>query len=163
MTIYSATKMAAGVQPRVLPSGAGVIVLSSLLMTVAAALATGDLINMLNIGADASESGALGAGPFMTAVSLDCDQIDTGAGVVLAVGDSTTAARFITGSTIGQTGGYAGPNVGGTLLFQPFATTFNTYPTASLATYTVVVKATTGCTTPKQGTIRLKAEYTYDP
>lgn len=160
MTTYNGTKMAAGVQPRALPSGAGVSVISTFLMTVAAALATNDLINMLNIGGNPAE---VNPGPSILTVVLDTDQVDTGAGVVFAVGDSGSAARFITGSTIGQTGGYAGPNVAGTLGYQPFATTYATYTTVSLQNYTPVIKATTGVTTPKLGTIRLKVEYTYDP
>lgn len=160
MTTYNATKMAAGVQPRVLPGGAGVSVLSTFLMTVAAKLLTNDLVNMVTLEGDPALSGG---GPSMLGVALDCDQIDTGAGVVLALGDATTANRYITGSTIGQAGGYAGPNQGGVLGFQPFSATFAAYPTASLALYTIVLKATTGVTTGQLGTIRVKAEYTYDP
>lgn len=160
MTAYNATKMAAGIQPRVLPGGGGIAVLSTFQMTVAAKLLTNDLVNFLNIEGD---PGVSGGGPSILAMALDCDQIDTGAGVVLALGDATTANRYITGSTIGQTGGYTGPNQGGTLGFQPFSTTYATYTTISLQTYTVVLKATTGVTTGQLGTIRVKAEYTYDP
>ena len=159
MTTYNATKMAAGIQPRALPTGI-VPVISTFLMTVAAKLATNDLVNMLNIEGDPA---IIGGGPSITGMALDCDQIDTGAGVVLALGDATTANRYITGSTVGQAGGYATPNQAGVLGYQPFLTTFNAYPTASLALYTIVLKATTGVTTGQLGTIRVKAEYTYDP
>lgn len=160
MTTYNGSRMAAGVQPRVLPSGYGVTVLSTFAMPVGTPFLTNDLLNMLNIEGDAAEANP---GPFITGVALDSDQIDTGAGVIMAVGDSGAAARYITGSNVGQAGGFTGPNVGGTLNYQPFATTYNTYTTASLQLYTMVIKFTTGVTTPKAGTVRLKAEYTYDP
>lgn len=162
MTTYNATKMAAGVQPRILPSGAGIIVLSSFLMTVAAKLLTNDLVNFVSLEGN---PGVSGGGPSIAGVALDTTQLDSGAGVVLALGDAVTAARYITGSTIGQNaaGGYAAPNVGGTLGYQPFSATYAAYPTASLQTYTMILKATTGVTTGVQGTIWVKAEYTYDP
>lgn len=160
MTTYQGSKLAAGVQPRQLPAGYDISQLSSFAMPVGTPFATNDILQMVNLIGDPAEQNP---GPYISGVSLDSDQIDTGAGVVMAVGDSNTAARFITGSTIGQTGGWAAPNVAGTILFQPFATTFNNYPTASLATYTVQIKFTTGVTTPKAGTIRLKVSYTYDP
>ena len=46
-------------------------------------------------------------------VILDCDQIDSNATptVTLEVGDATTPGRFISGSTIGRTGGVQSSNV----------------------------------------------------
>lgn len=159
MTTYNASKMAAGVQPKVLASGV-IAVISTLAITVANAIATNDLINMLQLEGDPGIPTAFG--PSITGVAIDTDQLDTGAGIVLALGDATTANRFITGSTIGQAGGYAVPNVAGTLGYQPFASSYGTYTTASLQLYTLVVKVTTGATTPKAGTLRVKCEYSYD-
>lgn len=50
-------------------------------------------------------------------VYLDCAQLDTNASptLTLEVGDSTTAGRYISGSTIGRTGGVAINNVAGSV------------------------------------------------
>lgn len=161
MTTYNATKMAAGIQPKVLLSAAGVAVLS--LFTPAVALVLNDIINMVSLEGDPGIPVAFG--PTIMGVSLDSDQLDSNGGPTMKfdVGDATGAARFITQTTIPQTGGLQGANVAGTLGYQPFSATYNNYPTASLQIYTVQVKVHTAPATWQAGTIRLKVEYSYDP
>lgn len=160
---YNGTKMAAGTQPRILPQGFIISVLSTYAVGTGTppTLATGDIIQMMQLGAD--PSGAPGYGPTILGMLMDSDQIDTGSGVELEVGDSVTAGRYISSSNIGQAGGLASMNVAASLGYQPDASAFSTYPTSSLLLYTISITASTGCTTPKAGTIRLKVEYTYDP
>lgn len=158
MTTYSGTKLASGVQPRVLPSGSGVRVLSTFASAVA--LLVNDIINMVNLEANPVESGN---GPAVLGVTLDSDDLDTGAGLVYDVGDATVAARYISASNIGQAGGVARNNVAGSVGYQPFAAAFTNYPTVSLATYTIAVKINTAPAVWQAGTIRLLVDYTYDP
>lgn len=157
MTAYNASKMAAGVQPRYLATGAGVRVLSSIVL---AALALNDTINMLQIEADPIQSGN---GPAICDVTLGCDDIDTGAAAVLDVGDATVSGRYISGSTVGQAGGIARMNVAAGLGYQPFSAAFNNYTTISNQLYTVVIKCTTAPNVFQAGTVRLLVDFTYDP
>lgn len=159
MTIYNMSKMAAGVQPKVLHKG--IIGVISTLAFAAVALANGDNINALQLAADATDP--VGFGPTITGVTVDTDQLDTGNTVSFTAGDAASHARFISASTLGRTGGIVSQNVAGSIGYQPFATSFTAYPTVSNALYTLQVWITATATTPAIGTMRVKCDYTYDP
>lgn len=159
MTVYNAPKVAAGVQPRALPQGFGVSVIS--IQSQTTQLVPNDTINMVQIQADPS----LGpnGGPVVQNVTLDCDALDSGTTLTLSVGDSVNANRYFSASTVARAGGYVQPTLGGILGYAPFGGAFfSTYTTVSNATYTVVVKAVASATTWANGNIRLMFEYTYD-
>lgn len=158
-TYTTASRMATGVIPRAIYMGVPTVEISS--FTITAAFVINDIVQFLKIAANPSITNN---GPAITEVVLDCPDIDTSTGVVLAVGDSTTADRFITASTIGQTGGIARMNNAGGLGYSPFSASYNTYTTVSYAEYTVQMKVTTAATgtAATTGTIKLKVEYTYD-
>lgn len=159
MAVYNSDKMAAGTQPRVLPTAAGVHVLATASLTT---LALNDTINMLQLEGDPTMPGN---GPAITGMILDVDDLDSNGSptLVLAVGDGVVADRFITNSTIGQSGGVAYLNKPGGLGYKPFNASFASYPSASYATYTIAVKATTGPATFQAGSIRLVTSFSYDP
>lgn len=75
-----------------------------------AALVINDVIQMVKVPAGAT----------ILDVKVMADDLDTGSSpaIVLAVGDGTTADRFITGSTIAQGGGIASLGVATGLLYQ---------------------------------------------
>ncbi|HVZ18167.1 MAG TPA: hypothetical protein VG897_13675 [Terriglobales bacterium] len=157
MTAYNASKFLPGVTPRMLQSAAGVKVLSTLAL---AALALNDTINFMNLQGDP----VFGPnGPTICDVILGCDDIDTGAAVVLDVGDANLSGRYISGSTVGQAGGIARMNVAAGLGYQPFAAAYNNYTTLSNQLYAIVGKCTTAPNVFQAGTIRLLVDYTYDP
>ena len=163
MTTYNSNKCLAGVQPKLLPTAGGVNALS--LYTQSPALATNDIVNMINLESDASNPN--GFGPTLQGITLDTDQLDSGgsAAILLDLGDAASSTRYFSSTTLGKTGGYAIPSVPAILGYQPFAAPyFNTYTTVSLATYTILLKchtqAQTAVTTAQ---IRLATEYTYDP
>ena len=170
MTVWTASAMVAGVQPRYLPSSGGVNVLSTVALTVA--LALNDTINLVQLIADASDPN--GVGPTIIGMELDIDQLDSNGSPTIKfnVGDVTAtnppnlvgvAARYYSQTTIAQAGGYAVPNVNGVLGFQPFAGAFSTYPTQSKQTYNIIATVQTGAATPKAGTFRIVVGYTFDP
>ncbi len=141
MTIYNATKMAAGVQPKFLPTG-DIAVFSQ--FTTIAALAAGDVINMLQVPAGAT----------ITGVGLDVDKLDSSGtpAIVLNVGDAANNQRFVKNAAIGQAGGVAVPNQNGTLGFP--------YPAVS----TILVQVGTGAATGVVGAnVRLVLNYSLDP
>lgn len=165
--VNTASRMLGGVQPRVLTTGAGVIVLSTISMTTA--LALNDVFNMLQIEADASEiiGSGPGSGPLIADMAVDSAPLDTGTTILLDFGDSGLATRFYSSSTVAQTAGTGGniqgPNVAGTIGYQPFAATFNTYTTVSLQTYTIQGKVHTAAGTAAAGNLTMSVTYTYDP
>ncbi len=160
MTAYNASKMATGVQPKYLPSAAGVHALSTIDLTTA--LALNDTINFLSIAAQADNPN--GYGPSIIGMLLDSDQLDSNASPTLKldVGDGTTAARFYNQTTIVQGGGVAMPNVAGTIGYQPFASSFGTYTTQSNLTYNVIGTCAAAPATWKNGNLRLLVSYSYD-
>jgi hypothetical protein len=158
MAVYNMSKMAAGVQPKALPSGIVPVISTAALAT---ALLLNDTINALQIGGDPGIP--TNFGPVMSSVALDCDALDAGNTLKFNVGDAGNAARYINQSTVGQAGGYQAPNVGGWLGYAPFSGVYGTYTTLSLQLYTIVVKCQTAPGNWANGTIRVKAEYTYDP
>lgn len=161
MATYNASKMAAGVQPRALATGLIPVVS---ILALAQALLLNDVINMLQLGG--APDVPTNFGPAITGVALDTDQLDTGGGgatLKFNLGDANSSNRFISQSTIGQTGGYQAPNVGGWLGYAPFSGSYTNYPTASLQTYTLQLKCQTAPNAWQNGTVRVKCEYTYDP
>ena len=91
-------------------------------------------------------------------VILDCDQLDSNATPTLAleVGDATTPARFITGSTVGHAGGVQYSNVAGATGYQYTVGTNNGQFSGGNAGATVIqVQVTTAAATFKAGSIRL--------
>lgn len=157
MTVYLASKMAAGIQPRYLATGAGVKVYSFLAL---AALVLNDTINMLNLEGNPVH---VGNGPTVEDMTLACDKIDTGNVAILDVGDATVSGRYITGSNVGQAGGVARLNNAVGVGYQPFVNAYTNPDTLSNQLYTVVVKCTTAPNAFQAGTIRLVAEFTYNP
>lgn len=97
-TTYSSTAVAATVPPRT-PSSAGLTAVKAT-FTATAALVVNDVIQMVKV--------PLGA--VIYGVELSVDDLDSGAAIVLAVGDGADDDRFITGSTIGQAGGVTRAN-----------------------------------------------------
>jgi len=157
----TASKMLAGVQPKYLPTASGVNVLSTIALTTS--LALNDVISLLNLGADATDPVAYG--PTIIGVVFDVDQLDSGGSpaITLDLGDTIGGVgQFIVSSTLAQAGGYAIPTKAGVLGYQPFASSFGTYPTASLLTDTITSKVTAAAATAKAGTMRVLIEYTYD-
>lgn len=158
-TYTTASRMAAGVIPRAIYMGVPTLEISS--FTITAAFVINDIVQFLKIP---SNPAITNNGPVIHDVILDVPDIDTSTGIVLAVGDSTTADRYITGSTIGQTGGIARMNNAGALGYAPFASSFNTYTTVSYSEYIIQMKVTTAATgtAATTGTIKLAVSYTYD-
>ncbi|MEJ0071190.1 MAG: hypothetical protein WDO24_23355 [Pseudomonadota bacterium] len=131
MATYNATKMLAGTQPKMLPTAGGVNVLSTIALT--SALLLNDVINFVQLAADAADPA--GSGPDDHRMTLDSDKLDSGGSpaIKLNVGDSGSASRYFTRARSAQTGGYAIPNNPAVLGYQPFASAFSSYPTPSLA------------------------------
>ena len=163
----TASKMLSGVQPRYLPLGYGIDVVSTISLTTS--LALNDVWNMLTIGADSAEiiNGGPGSGPVITGFMVDSAPLDTGSTITIDVGDSGSRARFMSASTVSQTtptlGNVQGPNVAGTMGYQPFASTFATYTTASLQTYVVSGKCHAAAGVAAAGNFTLVLSYSYDP
>jgi hypothetical protein len=100
---------------------------------VAAALVVNDVIQALPVF----------AGETVLGVEINADDLDDGTAIVLAVGDGTTADRYITGSTVAQAGGLAKHTQG-----APYQYT---------ADDTIDVKVTTAPTTGTTGNITVTA------
>jgi hypothetical protein len=160
MAVYNASKMLAGTQPKVLPTAGGVNVLSTVALTTP--LLVNDTINFMQLASDAALGGN---GPTILDVTIDADKLDTNGSptIKLNVGDAGSATRYFNQTTVAQNGGYAIPTNPAVLGFQPFGSSFNTYPTASLALYTIVATCQTAAATWQNGTIRLLVGFTYDP
>lgn len=163
-TAYSGVEITAGKQPRVLPEGCEIVQIGTYLNAVAFVI--NDTVKLVQLQADPTFPGN---GPSITSLILDVPALDSSTGIVTAVGDSGTAARFISGATVGRSGagGIQGPNVAGTYGYQPFLSdfgSFGTYTAVSNQVYTIVFKVTTAATgtATTAGTIALKVGYTYD-
>lgn len=165
--VNTASRMLGGVQPRALTTGSGVMVLSTISLTTT--LVLNDVWNMLQISADAAEiiNGGPGSGPLIADMLVDSAALDTGSTITIDVGDSGSAARFYAASTVSQTtptlGNIQGPNVAGTIGYQPFASTFNSYTTISNQLYTIQGKCHAAAGTPVAGNFTMMVTYTYDP
>jgi hypothetical protein len=101
-TTYVATKAGSGQMAKTLPQG---VYVESSTYALTGALVVNDVIQMLKVN----------AGTTVLATTLITDDLDSGGSpaVVLAVGDGTTAGRFITGSTVAQAGGIQATNAAG--------------------------------------------------
>lgn len=140
MAILTTSKVGAGVAPRANVTGAVTVTATH---TLSAALALGDVIQMVKVPGGATILG----------VTLSCTDLDTGGSpaIVLGVGDGASTARFIASSTVGQAGGVATLNAHGG----------HGYTYADDDTIDVLV-ATGPATGAASGTIRLTAIYTMD-
>ena len=100
---------------------------------------------------------ALPIGATVLDVILGASDLDTGTQLVLAVGDADVADRFITASSIGQTGGVASANK----LLDGTASTGTGLPYKMPATKNIVIKVTTAPQTPvSSGYLSLTVIYT---
>lgn len=161
-TAYNSNQISAGKQPRVLPPGMIVAQLNTFLNSTAFII--NDTVNFVQLEANPS---MLANGPTILDVQMDVPALDSSTGVSWTVGDSTTAARFISTQTLGRSGagGVVAMNVQAGLGYQPFAASFNTYTTVSQQLYTIVFKITAAATgTATTGnTLTMEVDYTYDP
>jgi len=161
MTVYTGSKAATGYVPKLLHIGVTTQIAT---FTITTAFAVNDTVNMMIIQGDPSVYTQFG--PAINDVILDVPSLDTSTGIVTAVGDSGAAGRYISGATVGRssTGGIQYNNVAGSIGYQPFASLFSTYTTASLQNYTIVFKVTTAATgtAATSGTISLLVRYTID-
>lgn len=165
-TTYKSSQITAGKQPRVLPFGHITTQINTFLNSVAFVI--NDLVQMVQLEADPAIVGS--NGPTISSVKVDMPAMDSSTGFTWVVGDSGTANKYITTSTVGQSsaGGVVSMNAQGGLGYQPFKTdfgSFGTYTAVSLVLYTVVLKVTAAATgTPTTGnTITMEVNYTYDP
>jgi hypothetical protein len=163
MTVYLASKALTGVQPKVLPSAAGVNNISVASLTTA--LALNDTVNFMYLAADASDPD--GQGPSIVEVTLDAGQLDTGGGITLSLGDqvagaAATPTRFLNASTVAQTGGLATPTVAGTIGYQPFASSFAAYTSISNLLDLIYMTCAHAPTVWQNGRVALMMGYTYD-
>lgn len=90
-TTYQSSKVASGVSPR---AGIGFSTITAV-YECATALVIDDIIQMVKVPSGAT----------VLDVILSVDDLDTGAALVLDVGDGDDDDRYILGSTIGQAGG----------------------------------------------------------
>ena len=99
-TTYKATREQSGVEP--IYNVAGVVAVVSS-YTFAAALVINDLINVCEVPANSKVVGYY--------VDVPSTGMDTATALVWALGDTTTANLYITGSTVGRSsaGGIVGP------------------------------------------------------
>lgn len=113
-----------------------------------AALAGADVIQMVKVPKGAQ----------ILEIQLATDDLDTGAALVLDVGDGGDPDRFIDGSTIGQTGGSArlGSGVAAATAAGSFGYTYTTEDTIDV---TVATAPGTGAT---EGTVALTVLYHCD-
>lgn len=163
-TVYQTAQIVAGKSPKVLPEGFVITAYSYFLNSTA--FVVNDTVQLITLEANPSITYN---GPTISTVKVAMPPMDSSTGFTWVVGDSGSANRYITTQTLGQSGagGYASTTstqyaaVG----YQPFINSFNTYTTASLATYTIILKVTAAATgTPTTGnTIVSFVDYTYDP
>lgn len=164
MTVtISSDKISAG-SSKMLPLGYN----QSILATAAVPATTGanDIYQMIKLESNPSGYANDGAGgPTILGVDLGADSLDAASSLTLDVGDTTTAAKYFSQSTVGQSpGARAGSTLVGVLGYQPFASPFfHTYTTVSLATYLMQIKVHTSAATALAGNIRLLCSFTVDP
>lgn len=160
-TAYQTQQIQAGKQPKQLEKGVNQQV-NTFLNSVAFVI--NDTVDLVQINADASL--AVNFGPLVTGVSIAMPPMDSSTGFAWTVGDSGSANRYISTSTTGQSGAggivsmnqYAGKG------YAPFASTFSSYTTVSLQTYTVKLKVTVAAsgTPTTANTIVADVVYNYD-
>jgi hypothetical protein len=160
MATYNADKMLAGAQTRYLPLGYGLSVIAKVSLTTA--LVLNDVINLVPIEANPVENNN---GPVISFIAIDVDKLDSNGAptITLDLGDSGAAQRYLAASTIAQNGGQAQSTKAGVIGYAPFASSFNTYTTPSLATYTIFATVHAAPATFQAGQLRCLVDYTYDP
>lgn len=140
---------------RFLPDGSGVNVLG--IYSLGGSYGLADVFNMIPITPAASfaTTSLYASQPTVIGALLDVDSLDTGGTptLTLNVGTIGTAAAFYSAVTTGRAGGYATPNVAGTLGFTAFQVN-------DIVGVKVAAAAQVAATT---GKIRLLFEYSYDP
>lgn len=158
----SSDLVSAGVM-KVLPMGYKQSILGTAAATTTNAYAN-DLFNMVKLEANPSAYEANKAGgPTITGVEIGSDDLDSGSLITFDVGDSGSAARFISATTIPRTGGNFKGTLSPCMGYQPFASPiFATYTTVSLATYLMQVKVNASAGTAVAGNIRLLVDFTID-
>lgn len=136
MATFNTNKASATVPVKVLASR-DITVIGS--YAILAALALNDVI----VGP------SIPAGATLISVRIDVPQLDTGGSPALKfdVGTAATPAKFISASTIGQTGGIATASVAGTIGYSPTSNTpvqakVNTGPQTGATSGTVVIAVT---------------------
>ena len=125
--------------------GGGVVYVREAVYTLTAALAAADIVQMLPVA----------PGERVIDLHLVVEDLDTGGSpaIVLDVGDGDDADRYIDGTTVGQTGGFAAYASG--VASDAAAIAINKlYTAADTIDVTVATGPHTGATT---GTIRLRA------
>jgi len=125
--------------------GGGVVYIREAVYTLTAALAAADIVQMLPVA----------AGERVVGLDLIVEDLDTGGSpsIVLDVGDSDDADRYIDGSTKAQAGGVS--HYGEGVASDAAAIAINKlYTAADTINVTVATAPHTGATT---GTIRLRA------
>lgn len=140
-TYTSATKNGSGVQPKYLHDGVTVVQSK---FTLSAAFVINDVVKFMTIPANV----------YITGIRLDVPQLDTNGvpTITLDVGDAGNAARYISQSTIGQTGGIVSEGVAGTIGY--------TSTSPIVMQMKVHAAPATGATS---GTCVLQVSYTADP
>lgn len=101
----------------------------------------------------------------IVSVTLDCAQLDSNGTptVVLEVGDSGSAGRFITGSTVGKTGGIQFANVAGTIGYTYSIAEGGQFAGGNAGGTIVQAQITTAAATFKSGAVSLAIECYLDP
>lgn len=143
-----AIKSTALYQPKWLEKGdVSVIATYAIAKDASVTLGTGDVIKMMTVPAGVKIHG----------VCLDVTDLDNNGSpsITLSVGDGTTAAKYIDGSTVGQAGGIAYASVAGCI--------GSTYTTATQLLVTVKAGATGTVVTTSGASITLRVTYTADP
>lgn len=109
------------------------------------AWATNDTLDMIRVP----------AGAIITGITLYSDDIDSNVSptATISVGDSGSATRFISASTVGQAGGFTNTLASGT------GAMFFKYTAEGVIRLT----AGTGSATFQAGTVKLKVSYVVDP
>jgi hypothetical protein len=144
MTVYNTNK--AGATPKWLPDSGGCSVFSIYTFGTSGlpTLTAGDTI----VGP------TVPAGVTVTEVLLDVDKLDGGGSpaLVLKVGDAGVTNRYISGSTVGQNGGYQVPNIAGATGYVP----------AANAPVIITVVTTANGAVPASANVRLLVSYSAD-
>lgn len=135
-TTYSSSQAASNVNPKYLHAGG---IVRSATFALSAALVLNDVIQMFKVPSGAT----------IHEVILGTDDLDTNGTptVKLDVGDTTTANRFISASTVGQTGGVARMDQQGGVGFKYAADTMlqvkvNTAPATGASSGNVTLTVT---------------------
>ena len=145
MTVYTAAKYAQTPKWVADTGGCNVFAIYTFPASGLPTLTSGDTINMIQVP----------AGVTIIGVILDVDKLDGGGSpaIKLNVGDSGSATRYVSQSTVGQAGGYQVPNINGAI----------GYLTSSTTGIFITVQTTANGAVPANANVRLLVSYTADP